>query len=541
MPVDIKTGQDIRQCMLAGAKKGADAVIATLGPWGRNVSIGRPPVTNKNGRLVYRPPMVTKDGVTVARAITSLPDPFEDQGWQLLKEAAEKTNTLAGDGTTTATLLGYEMMSAGIQLLNEGANTIHVKKGMQKACEAVCAKLVLMARPVQTLDELKAIATISAAGDEEIGSMVAMIVDEIGKSGAVTIAPGVSTGLEYKITNGMQVAVGYSSPYFCGPKGVAMVTDPHILVTTEKITSITTLTPILEQILKANDGTIDLVIFSDGVEGDALNFLVQNHLEKPDKFRCLVLKPPFYGPKRQEILEDIAVAVGARLIDRKTGRDLPSASLADLGCAGRVDATAGVTTISAPETKKDKLEKRIELVQVALEAAETDADKDYQKMRLAGLEGKIATIYVGGSSQMEQQEKQHRVEDACSAARAAKESGILPGGGTAYLRCLDVIHAKDFEREGEKKGGLIVMQSLTKQIDWVVKNAGEDSGNVVQRVLKMQQSEGFNAESGQYGDMFEMKVIDPAKVPITALRNAVSVAGMFLTLEVGVVDKTEGP
>ena len=538
MPVSIKTKEEARAALLSGAKQLADAVVATLGPWGRNVSIRRPPIVNKDGGLVYVPPLITKDGVTVARKITSLPDPFEDMGAQIVKSAAERTNQLAGDGTTTATLLAYEMMKDGVKLLNEGANAIHVKKGMQKACEAVCKKLESMAKKVQSVDEFRAIATISAAGDEEIGSMVAMVIDEVGRSGAVTISPGMSTGLEYKITNGMQIAVGYSSQYFCGPKGIASVNDPYILVTTEKIVSIRSLAPILSKIADQDGEQINLVIFSSGVDGDALTTLVKNHVENPEKFRFLVLKPPFYGTKQQEILEDIAIATGARLIDKKLGKDIPSMTIADLGCAGRVDATAGVTTIVAPECKRDEVEKRIALVQAALESAETDAEKDYQKMRTAGLEGKIATIMVGGSSQVEQQEKQHRVEDAIAATRAAHETGILPGGGTAYLRCINSITG--YSKNDEGYGAKIVMDVLSKQLWWVASNAGEDPDAVIEKVFAMKESEGFNAESGQYGDMFEMKVIDPTKVPVTALRNAVSVAGMFLTLEVAVSENDDG-
>lgn len=536
MPVTIKTKKEARGLFLSGAKQVFDAVVPTLGPWGRNVSIHRKPLVMKDGSLVHIPPLITKDGVTVARNVTSLADPFENDGAQIVKEAAERTNKYAGDGTTTATLLTYEMMKDGAKLLDEGANAIHVKRGMQKACDAVCEKLRQMSRPVQTLEEMRSIATISAAGDEEIGSMVSMVIDEIGKNGAVTISPGMGTGIDYTITNGMQIAVGYASPYFAGPKGVATINQTYILVTTEKITSIRTLAPILSKIAERNEEKVNLVIFSSGVHGDALTTIATNHLDHPDKFRFLILNPPFYGEKQQEILEDIAIATGAQLIDKKLGRSIETMSLAHLGEAGRVDATAGVTTIISPKTNKEAVQERISLIQAFLDTAE-ESEKDYLKMRIAGLEGKIATIYVGGSSQVEQQERQHRVEDAVSATRAAKETGIVPGGGTAFIRCVDVVKAEDFSIVGEKNGALIVLQALTKQLMWVASNAGEKADQVALKVMGMKESEGFNAETGQYGDMFEMKVIDPTKVPITALQNAVSVAGMFLTLEVSITEQ----
>lgn len=540
-PVHLKFGDDARAPLLAGAEKLAKAVVSTLGPWGRNASIRRGPAI---------PPLITKDGVTVARRITSLPDPFEDMGAQIVKEAAERTNRLAGDGTTTATLLAYEMMLDGSKLLSEGANAIHVKRGMQKACDAVIEKLKSMAKPVKDLDELKAIATLSAAGDEEIGSMVAMVVDEVGKDGAVQIGQGMGTGVEYEVTSGMQVATGYTSHHFANTKnGNCELKEPYILITTEKITSIQTILPII-QLLKDEDKNASLVVFSTGVEGDALSTFIVNlprNLDDPNGghngLESLVLKPPFYGQRQIDVLEDIAIATGARIIDKKAGKSVAKMDVSDLGRCDSIVANAGVTTIVGLKGYEPKREQRKALIDAAIAEAETDADKDFLTMRKANITGKIAKIKVGGSSTTEQQEKQHRVEDAICAARAAHETGILPGGGIAFARCVLKVWPTPEIVEGDKDeqaGQRIVRDVLTQQLCWVARNAGENTAEVLDKVLSMGETEGFNAETGEYGDMCAMKVIDPAKVPITALKNAVSVAGMFLTCEV-VVSEEDAP
>lgn len=527
MPVEILFGEDARAALLKGAEKLARAVTATLGPWGRNASIKRFPIPLADGTVRHIPPMITKDGVTVARRITSLPDPFEDMGAQIVKEAAERTNRVAGDGTTTATLLAYEMMKDGAKLLSEGANAIHVRRGMEKAVKAVCEKLESMKRDVMTLDELKAIATISSQ-DEEIGSLVASVVEEVGKDGAIQVIQGMGPGLEVDVTTGMQVITGYASHYFA-KNGQALLDSPHILVTTEKITSIRQILPLIGS-LKKRDEEACLVIFSTGVEGDAMTTLVKNHLEGNADF--LVLKPPMFGQRQIDILEDIAIATGARLIDKKAGRSIESMSVADLGTCESILSTVATTTIVGLHGTSEKRDQRIAHLKSALEQAEQDSEKDYLSMRLANIAGKIAKIKVGGSSQVEQQEKQHRVEDAIAATRAAHETGILPGGGVAFLHCLLLPEITD--DDDEKRGWDIVMNVLSKQLWWVAKNAGEDPEAIIKKVYKMGNPKGFNAETGEYGDMFKMKVIDPVKVPVTALKNAASVAAAFLTCEVAV-------
>lgn len=549
MPVLLQFGSDARRLILEGAELLSKAVVSTLGPWGRNVAIRRPPVPDGQGGFLHRPPMITKDGVTVARNFTSLKDPFQDKGVQIVKEAAERTNRLAGDGTTTATLLAYEMMRAGEKLLNDGANAMHVRRGMNKAAEAVIKSLESMRRDVKTIEDFAAIATISSQ-DENIGALVATVIDEVGKDGAVTIKQGMGAGMEYEVTSGLQISTGYASHYFAGKNGVATIDDPYILVTTEKIVSIRDLLPILEEVSsesKESGKPATLVIFAEGVEGDALVTLVKNHVENPKECRFLVLKPPFYGSKRTEALEDIAIATGATLIDRKKDRTIEDMGINDLGHASRVIATLGVTTIVECRGKAEEIEQRTGFIKKALEETTNDGDVDYLKMRLANMSGKVATISVGGSSQTEQIEKQHRVEDAIAATRAAHETGILPGGGVAYLRCLDVFDEMDLKDEDENAGAGIVESVMEKQLWWVAKNAGEDPDEVIAKIktgnmdnngktIGKDSPYGFNAETGEYGDMFQMKVIDPCKVPVTALRNAVSVAGMFLTLEVSIVE-----
>lgn len=551
MPVSLQYEDKARQPLLAGAEKLAKAVVSTLGPHGRNVAIRRPPLPMQDGTLRHRPPLVTKDGVSVARQITSLPDLFEDMGAQMVKEAAERTNRIAGDGTTTATLLAYEMMREGVKLISEKANVIHLRRGMQKACEAVCKKLESMRREVKTIEEFKAIATISSQ-DEEIGSLVAMVIDEIGRDGAVQIEDGMGTGIEYEITSGMQVASGYAHHHFANQRnGKAILKNPYILVTTEKITSVRQILPLIREIKDAEEDAkeggeelpVSLVIFSTGVEGDALTTLIHNlpHIVKDAPgLESLVLKPPFFGQRQLDVLEDIAACVGARLIDGKTGRKVETMQLSDLGRADSVIADPGICTVIGLSENPAR-EKRVDLIKSAQETAETDADRDFLAMRLANATGKIAKIKVGGSSQQEQQEKKHRVEDAICATRAAHETGILPGGGVAYLRCVNAIKAIDLKDKDERQGALLVLQALAKQLWWVARNAGEEADQVVLKVMDMPEFEGYNAETGQYGDMFDMRVIDPTKVPVTALKNAVSVASMFLTTEVVVSEELAPP
>lgn len=525
-------GTDARAKVFNGIEKGAMAVICTLGPAGRNAAIRRNPI-ERDGKTTYIPPLITKDGVTVADNIHSFDDPWEDIGLQMLKEAARNTNK-TGDGTTTATLLAYEMIKGGMKLLNDGANAIHVRRGMEKACEAVCEKLKSMAKPVDTIEELTSIARISSQ-DDELAIVVASAVKEVGKEGAITMQTGISPKTEYEVVNGMQIPTGFASHYFA-KNGNAELRDPFIIVTSDKIASIRDIGGILTSIREQMDQNpetkeqpIRLAIFSTGVSGDALQTLAKNNIENPDQIQCIVFNPPHFGDRQKETLEDIAIATGAVMIDKTAGRRVQDMKISDLGTCATILATSRNTTIVGSHGKPDDIQARVQSIQSRMEGAEND-EKDYLNSRLAGLNGKIANIFVGGSSQLEQREKLHRVEDAIAATKAAADSGVLPGGGVALLRCL-----MDTDMTGNERDGFsIVMNALDKQMWWVVKNAGEDPEKIIGKVKGMKETEGFNAETREFGDMITMKVVDPAKVPIAAMKNAVSVAGMFLTIEVSI-------
>jgi len=531
-------GKDAREKILEGARKGAEAIIPTLGPAGRNVAIRKIPI-EVDGVMHYAPPLITKDGVTALNSIGSFDCPWEDIGLQMIKEAARNTNK-TGDGTTTATLLAYEMMKGGKELLDGGANAIHIRRGMEKACEAVCKELEGSSKEVKGLEELKSIARISSQ-DDELADVVANAIMEVGKAGAITMEAGGSSKTEYKITNGMQIPVGFASHYFANRKnGSALLRDSFILVTMDKIASIRDLAGILQEIrdqMDANEDTkaqpVKIAIFSTGVSGDALQTLAKNNIENPDTIQCVVLNPPSFGERQKELLEDVALSTGARLIDTTAGTKIQDMKIIDLGTCDSMIVSEHATTIVGAHGNKSNIKERIGLVKAKIEKAEDKGDKDFLKKRLAGLDGKFANIFVGGSSVLEQKEKLHRVEDAIAASKAAYDSGVLPGGGVALLRCRNAFEGMG-GTEDEMSGIEIVRDSLSKQLWCVAENAGENPIEVIDNVRKEEGNYGFNAETREYGDMLEMKVIDPTKVPIAALKNAVSVAASFLTIEAGV-------
>lgn len=549
---NLMFGDDCRTKILAGAKKAQQAVVATLGPQGRNVVIHRKHVQGVEPRR----PLVTKDGVTVAKEIKALKDPYEDIGLQMVKEAASRTNDSAGDGTTTATLLAAEMMEEGFKHITSGCNAIHIRRGMQKRMEKVIENLKAMSTPVEEPEMFKAIGTVSSQ-DEEIGSLVALVVSEVGKEGAITVEAAQSLGIEYTLSEGMQVASGFVSDKFVTERGkpVAIHDDPFILVTDERIVNVQQVLPIIEKIINDSIGDTDgenppgaersLVIVADVVEHDALVTLVMNHLKKLGKiaeeemdgkgFLSLAIRAPFVGDRKRQVLEDIAIATGATLISKSTGRTLENATLEDLGGANRVIATSRATTIIGGHGNEAMIQSRVKLLEQEADSAEGE-EKDFLRGRLANIRGKIATIRVGASTEVELKEKQHRVEDAIAAVRAANEEGILPGGGTAFLACMGEENDIELKSEDEKIGSEIVRQTLKKPLWWIAQNAGHEGDAIVKKVEKLMKGHGFNAETGEFGDMIEQRIIDPTKVPRQALENAVSVAGTFITLEVAVVD-----
>lgn len=536
--VEIKHKKEARDPIFAGAEKLALSVIPTLGSGGRNAVIRRHPVSLRDGTgaLIHRPPMLTKDGVSVADKITSLPDPFEDMGCQLVKEAAKNAARWAGDGTSSATLLAYEMMKSTQEVVDAGANSIHVRRGMEKAEDAVVKYLEANKKDVKDIEEVKAIATISSQ-DEEIGSLVAMCVDEVGKDGAITLKSGMKSGVTYKVTDGLQLPVGYLTEHF---KHLAYIEDAYILVATEKITSIRQLAPIMEQLDQhiGEHGAMKLVIFAEMVGGDALQTIVKNITEQKEDFQILVISPPYHGYKQEEIFRDIAIATGATLIEKTSGKKVENMNVTDLGVCDSVMCSATNTTIVGAKGLKDSIESRIAEAKAKLETEEDPQEQDYLKSRIAGLTGKIASIEVGGASAVAVKEKMHRVEDAIAASRGAHDSGILPGGGVAFLRAMtEAFKGITYESADEERGAKIVQDALEKQLYWVVTNAGEDHEEVKKKILENDLwSYGYNADKRVYGDMYEMKVIDPTRVPVTAIQQAVSVAKNFATIEVAIVE-----
>ncbi len=531
MAKQLLFGDQARAKVLSGVTKLAAAVRATMGPKGRNVVMERK----------FGVPVVTKDGVSVAKEI-ELDDPFENMGAQLVKEAATKTNDAAGDGTTTATVLAHAMMEEGMKHLTSGSNPILIKKGMEMAAESVTKFLEVLKKDVSKKAEYAAVATISAQ-DAEIGEAIADVINEIGSDGVVTVEAGQTLGLEKEIVEGMQFDNGYISAYF--------VTDPSrmeavferasILITDRKITSIQEILPILEGL--AQKGKKEIVIIAESVEGEALPTLVLNKIR--GTFSALAVKAPAFGERRKEILKDIAALTGGRLISEEVGLKLENATVDDLGTARRVVATKDATQIVGGGGKKSDIEMRVNDIKAQIEQTKSDFDREKLMERLAKLTKGVAVLKVGAATEVEQKEKQHRVEDALSATRAAAEEGIVPGGGTAYIRALSTLeklHASTKDRD-EKIGIQIVMNSLTAPLRNIAINAGAEAGEVVSKVKESKDAMGYNALTGEYTDLVKAMVIDPKKVTRSALENAVSVAAMFLTLEVAVTDipKKEEP
>jgi len=511
-----------RERVLAGVSKLTEAVRATMGPKGRNVLLEKS----------YGAPTVTKDGVTVAKEI-ELEDKFENMGAQLVKEAATRTNDAAGDGTTTATVLAHAMMEAGLKHLSSGSNAISIKRGIDKAVEAIVAELEKMKKDISSKDEYKAVANISAQ-DEEIGDVIAEVIDEAGKDGVVTVEAGQTLGIEKEYVEGMQFDNGYISPYFVTDPArmEAVFENASILITDRKIGSIQDILPLLEGL--AQRGRKEIVIIAENIEGEALATLVVNKLR--GTFSALAVKAPAFGDRRKEILKDIAALTGGRLISEEVGLKLENATVEDLGKAKKVIATKDSTTIVGGAGKKSDITARINEIKTGMEKSKSDFDKEKLQERLAKLTGGVAVIRVGAATEVEQKERQHRVEDALSATRAAAEEGILPGGGVAYIRAMKVLDTLKAGNEDEQIGVEIVKEALLSPLRNIAANAGAAQDVVVDKVRQMKGNEGFNALTGKYEDMVKARIIDPKKVTRSALQNAASVASMFLTLEAAVAE-----
>jgi chaperonin GroEL len=525
MAKQLKFSNDARVALLKGIDIVAKAVITTLGPKGRNIALDKK----------WGAPNIVHDGVSVAKEI-ELPEPFENMGAQLVKEAANKTNDVAGDGTTTATLLAQVMTAAGMKNITAGANPMIVKKGIEKAVSAVVDELKKISKPIKNKEEITQVATISA-GDSEIGAKIAEALDKVGRDGVVTVEEGKGLTIDIEYKEGMEFDRGYASAYFVTnpEKMEAEIENPYILLTDKKISAIADLLPFLEKFVKVSK---NLVIIADEIEGEALATLVVNKLR--GTFNVLAIKAPGFGDRRKEMLEDIAVLTGGTLISEDTGRKFESLEVEDLGQAEKVWADKDNARIIGGKGEKSAINARISSIKRQIAETDSDFDKEKFEERLAKLSGGVAQINVGAATEIELNEKKERVKDAVGATKAAIEEGILPGGGIALLKARKVLAGIKTENNDEKVGIEIVKEALEQPARWLAKNAGEDDGYVLRKIEDNSDGDyGFNALTGEFGSMTKFGILDPLKVTRSALQNAASVAMMVLTTEGLVTDIPE--
>jgi chaperonin GroEL len=526
----IEFGADARQSIKAGVDAVANAVKTTLGPKGRNVALDRK----------FGAPTVTHDGVTVAKEV-ELKDPFENMGAQMLKEAASKTNDVAGDGTTTATVLAQAMVHEGMKNLAAGANPMLLKRGIEMATRAAVDHITGMSTPVMGRDDIAHIATISAA-DPEIGDLIADVMEKVGKDGVITVEESRGLRFETEYVEGMEFDRGYISAYFVTntERMIAEIDDPYILITDKKITSVQDILPVLEKMIQT--GRKDLVIIAEDVEGEALATLVVNRLR--GTINVLGVKAPGFGDRRKEMLRDIAILTGGQVISEEVGRKLDSVTLADLGQARRVRSDKDSTTLIEGKGDEKAIKARVEQIRTLMDNTTSDYDREKLNERLAKLAGGVAVIKVGAATETELKEKKHRVEDALSAARASIEEGIVPGGGVALVNTVNALEGLDTDRGDVTTGVQIVRRSLEEPLRQLAINAGEDGSVVVQNVRRLQEEKksknlGYEVLSGEYVDLLEKGITDPAKVVRSALENASSIASMILTTEALITDIPE--
>ncbi len=517
MSKQIKYSEDARKILKNGLDKVANAVKVTLGPKGRNVVLG-------SG---YGSPTITNDGVTIAKDI-ELEDNIENIGAEIIKEVASKTNDIAGDGTTSAVLLCQAIATEGLKNVAAGANPLALRKGIIKAKDAVVQALKEMSKPISTREETSQVATISAQ-DKEVGDLIAEVMQEVGKDGVVTVEESKTFGLSKEIVKGLQFDRGYVSGYMVSnaEKMEAVLDDPYILITDRKIGSLQEILPVLEKIVKT--GKKEMVIIADDIEGDALATLIVNKLR--GIFNALAVKAPGFGDRKKEMLEDIAIVTGAEVISEEKGMKLENCELEMLGQARRVISTKENTTIVEGKGEKDAIDKRVNHIRKEMQEATSDFDKEKLQERLAKLSGGVGVLKVGAATEVEQKAKQHKIEDALHATKAAVEEGIVPGGGVALLRTLSAL--ENVLTEGDEKTGInILKRAIEEPIRQISENAGVDGAVVVQRVKEGIGDFGFNAATMIYEDLIKAGVVDPTKVVRTALENAVSAASMLLTTEV---------
>ena len=526
MAKEIKFNTDVRSAMKSGADQLADAVKVTLGPKGRNVVIDKK----------FGAPQVTKDGVTVAKEI-ELEDRFENMGAQMVKEVASKTNEQAGDGTTTASVLAQAIINVGLKNVTAGANPMDLKRGIDKAVGAIVEDLKAQSKQVGgDYSKIEQVGTVSANNDSYIGKLIADAMSKVGKDGVITVEEAKGTDTEVKVVEGMQFDRGYISPYFItnGDKMEAELSNPSILITDKKISTMKDLLPVLEPI--AREGR-ELLIVAEDVDGEALTTLVVNKLR--GTLKIAAVKAPGFGDRRKEMLQDIATLTGAIVVSEERGFTLENTTPDMLGKAEKVTITKENTTIVGGAGDKEAIKDRVEQIRKQIEVSTSDYDKEKLKERLGKLGGGVAVLYVGATTEVEMKEKKDRVEDALNATRAAVEEGYLPGGGVAYIRAGEALAALKGDNEDETTGIRIVAKAIEEPLRQIAENAGVDGSVIIQKIKEGKGDFGYNARTDEFVNLFEAGVIDPTKVARVALENAASVAGMFLTTECGIVDIPE--
>jgi chaperonin GroEL len=519
---DVRFGETGRNRMMVGVNVLANAVKVTLGPKGRNVVLERS----------FGAPTITKDGVSVAKEI-ELKDKFENMGAQMVKEVASKTSDVAGDGTTTATVLAQSICNEGFKYVAAGMNPMDLKRGIDKAVIAVVEELKKISKPCTTSKEIAQVGAISANADEAIGKTIAEAMDKVGKEGVITVEDGKGLENELDLVEGMQFDRGYISPYFINnpDKQVALLEDPYILLHDKKISNIRDLLPLLEQVAKAGK---PLLIIAEDCDGEALATLVVNNIR--GILKATAVKAPGFGDRRKAMLEDIAILTGGTVIAEELGLKLENATLKDLGRAKKVEVAKEDTTIIDGAGEKAAIEARVKNIRKQVEEATSDYDKEKLQERVAKLAGGVAVIKVGAATEVEMKEKKARVEDALHATRAAVEEGIVAGGGVAYIRARANLKDLKGTNPDQEAGIKIVLRAIEEPLRMIVQNAGDEPSVVVNKVVEGKGNYGFNAQTGDYGDLVEMGVVDPTKVTRFALQNAASVAGLMLTTDAMVAE-----
>ena len=523
MAKDLKFSEDARQSMLRGVDKLANAVKVTIGPKGRNVVLDKE----------YTSPLITNDGVTIAKEI-ELEDQYENMGAKLVQEVANKTNEIAGDGTTTATVLAQAMIQEGLKNVTSGANPVGLRQGIDQAVEVAVDALQNISQKVENKNEIAQVGSISAA-DEEIGKYISEAMEKVGNDGVITIEESNGFNTELEVVEGMQFDRGYQSPYMVtdSDKMTAELERPYILITDKKISSFQDILPLLEQVVQANR---PILIVADDVEGDALTNIVLNRMR--GTFTAVAVKAPGFGDRRKAMLEDLAILTGAQVITDDLGLELKDATMDMLGTANKAEVTKDNTTIVDSDGDQDNIDARVSQIKAQIEETDSDFDREKLQERLAKLAGGVAVIKVGAASETELKERKLRIEDALNSTRAAVEEGIVAGGGTAFMNIYDKVEA--IEAEGDVATGInIVLKALESPVRQIAENAGLEGSVIVERLKNAEQSVGFNAATNQWVNMLDEGIVDPTKVTRSSLQHAASVAAMFLTTEAVVANIPE--